>query len=87
MPTFTTELANRTTRELPLTLAEASQMAEAGFRFAEFEPEYGRFRLSKPYELVITAHRHPDHPPVGGRPRPSQRRPGWLDSSETGDMP
>ena len=48
MPTFTTELANRTTRELPLTLAEASQMAEAGFRFAEFDPEYGRFRLSKP---------------------------------------
>jgi hypothetical protein len=53
MPTFTTELANRTTRELPLTLAEASQMAEAGFKFAEFAPEYGRYRLSKPYELVI----------------------------------
>ena len=53
MPTFTTELANRSTRELPLTLAEASQMAEAGFKFAEFDPEYGRFRLSKPYELVI----------------------------------
>jgi hypothetical protein len=53
MPTFTTELANRTTRELPLTLAEASQMAEAGFKFAEFDPEYGRYRLSRPYELVI----------------------------------
>ena len=53
MLTFTTELANRNTRELPLTLAEASQMAEVGFKFAEFEPEYGRYRLSKPYELVI----------------------------------
>jgi hypothetical protein len=39
MPDFTTELANRSTRELPLTLAaEASQMAEAGFRFAESTP-------------------------------------------------
>jgi hypothetical protein len=53
MPSFTTDLANRNTRELPLTLAEASQMAEAGFKFSEFEPEYGRYRLSKPYELVI----------------------------------
>ena len=53
MLTFTTELADRNSRELPLTLAEASQMAEAGFKFAEFEPEYGRYRLSKPYELMI----------------------------------
>ncbi len=58
MPTFTTELANRSTRELPLTLAEASQMAEAGFKFAEFEPEYGRYRLSKPYELVMIPERN-----------------------------
>lgn len=58
MPTFTTELANRTARELPLTLAEASQMAEAGFKFAEFEPEYGRYRLSKPYELVMIPERN-----------------------------
>jgi hypothetical protein len=28
-------------------------VAEAGFKFAEFEPEYGRYRLSRPYELVI----------------------------------
>ena len=53
MLTFTTELAGRTSRELPLTLAEASQMAEAGFRFAEFNPEYNRYRLSQPYELVL----------------------------------
>ena len=44
MPTFTTELANRTTRELPLTLAEASQMAVQGLKFAELRPEYGRYR-------------------------------------------
>ena len=55
MRSFTTDLANRTTREPALTLAEASQMAEAGFKFAEFDPEYGRFRLSKPYELVIVS--------------------------------
>jgi len=53
MLTFTTELTGRNTKELPLTLAEASQMAEAGFRFAEFNPEQQRFRLSKPYELVM----------------------------------
>ena len=58
MPTFTTELANRTTRELPLTLAEASQMAEAGFRFAEFNPEQNRYRISRPYELVIVLERN-----------------------------
>ena len=57
MPTFTTELADRTGRELPLTLAEASQMAEAGFRFAEFNPDANRFRLSKPYDLVLIPER------------------------------
>ena len=41
MPPSPTTLASRTTRELLLTLAEASQMAEAGFKFAEFAPEYG----------------------------------------------
>lgn len=58
MPIFTTELANRTTRELPLTLAEASQMAEAGFRFAEFNTEQNRYRISRPYELVIVPERN-----------------------------
>ena len=58
MPTFTTELADRTGRELPLTLAEASQMAEAGFRFAEFNPEGNRYRLSQPYELVMIPERN-----------------------------
>lgn len=58
MPIFTTELANRTTRELPLTLAEASQMAEAGFRFTEFNPEQNRYRISRPYELVIVPERN-----------------------------
>ncbi len=58
MHIFTTELAGRTSRELPLTLAEASQMAEAGFRFAEFNPEYNRYRLSQPYELVMIPERN-----------------------------
>ncbi len=55
MLTFTTELAGRTSKELPFTLAEASQMAQAGFRFAEFNPEENRFRLSRPFELVLIA--------------------------------
>lgn len=58
MRTFTTELSGRTRRELPLTLAEASQMAEAGFRFAEFNPEENRYRLSQPYELVMIPDRN-----------------------------
>ena len=58
MPTFTTDLANRTQRDIPLTLAEASQMASAGFRFAEFNPEENRFRLSQPYELVMVPDRN-----------------------------
>jgi hypothetical protein len=53
MPTYTTDLSGRTQREPALTLAEASQMAEAGFRFAEFNPDANCFRLSKPYELVL----------------------------------
>ena len=58
MHIFTTELDGRTRRELPLTLAEANQMAEAGFRFAEFNPEYNRYRLSQPYELVMIPERN-----------------------------
>jgi hypothetical protein len=53
MRSYTTDLSGRTQREPPLTLAEASQMAEAGFRFAEFNPDANCFRLSKPYELVL----------------------------------
>ena len=53
MPSFTTDLAGRTQRDIPLTSAEALAMHERGFRFAEFNPEQGRFRLSQPYELVM----------------------------------
>jgi hypothetical protein len=28
-------------------------MAEQGFKFVQFDPEYGRTLLSRPYELVI----------------------------------
>ncbi|MDB5506084.1 MAG: hypothetical protein JWR75_722 [Devosia sp.] len=53
MLTFTTELAGRTRRELPLTLKEASEMAAVGFRFAEFNLEQQRFRLSQPFEVLL----------------------------------
>ncbi|SFZ83013.1 hypothetical protein SAMN02983003_1407 [Devosia enhydra] len=58
MLSFTTQLAGRSFRELPLTPDEALRMAEVGFRFAEFNPEAGRFRLSQPYELVIIPDRN-----------------------------
>jgi hypothetical protein len=57
MLTFTTTLAGRTQREVPLTREEALRMHEQGFRFAEFNPEHNRFRLSQPYELVMIVDR------------------------------
>lgn len=53
MATYKTRLAGRKTRELELTQAEAEAMFELGFRFAEYNPEQGRWRLSKPVELLI----------------------------------
>lgn len=53
MLTFTTDLAGRTQRDIPLTPAEALELHQRGFRFAEFNPEHNRFRLSQPYELVM----------------------------------
>lgn len=58
MLSFTTQLSGRSYRDLPLTPDEAARMAEAGFRFAEFNPEQQRFRLSQPYELVIIPDRN-----------------------------
>ena len=57
MLSYTTTLAGRTQRELPLTRQEAESMVEAGFRFAEYNPESNRFRLSRPYELVLLPER------------------------------
>jgi hypothetical protein len=53
MATYKTRLAGRKTRDLELTQAEAEAMFALGFRFAEFNPEQGRWRLSKPVELLI----------------------------------
>jgi hypothetical protein len=53
MLSFTTTLSGRTQREIRLTREEAIRMFEAGFRFAEFNPEHERFRLSQPYELIM----------------------------------
>lgn len=53
MATYQTRLAGRKTRELELTQAEAEAMFELGFRFSEYNPEQGRWRLSKPVELLI----------------------------------
>ena len=53
MATYKTRLAGRNTRELEITQAEAEEMFELGFRFAEYNPEQGRWRLSKPVELLI----------------------------------
>ena len=53
MATYKTRLAGRKTRELELTQAEAEAMFALGFRFSEYNPEQGRWRLSKPVELLI----------------------------------
>lgn len=53
MLSHTTKLAGRKTRELQLTPAEAKAMWEKGFRFAEYEPEQGRCRVSMPFEMII----------------------------------
>ena len=53
MATYKTRLAGRKTRELELTQTEAEEMFALGFRFAEYNPEQGRCRISRPFELLI----------------------------------
>jgi hypothetical protein len=53
MVSHTTRLSGRKARDLQLTAAEAQAMLEKGFRFAEFEPEHGRCRVSMPYEVIV----------------------------------
>lgn len=53
MLSYTTKLAGRKTRDLKLTPAEAEAMWDKGFRFAEYEPEQGRCRISMPFEMII----------------------------------
>jgi hypothetical protein len=52
MPKFTVPAAGRDPMKPKLNLAEASQMAEAGFRFAIFDPAADEFNISRPYQLA-----------------------------------
>ncbi len=52
MLTYTIALGDRSADRPPLTDREASDMAVLGFRFAEFRPETGRYRLSPNYRTL-----------------------------------
>lgn len=52
MLTFTTELAGRDPDKPRLTPSEAEKMVTLGFRFAEYDVESERFRLSLPYRMA-----------------------------------
>ncbi len=52
MLTYTIALGERSADRPPLTDSEASDMAMLGFRFAEFRPEAGRYRLSPNYRTL-----------------------------------
>ena len=52
MPTYTIALGQRSADRPPLTDREAADMAMLGFRFAEFRPETGRYRLSPNYRTL-----------------------------------
>ena len=54
MASFTTTLGDRAnSRPLKLTRQEAQEMEAAGFRFAEYDLEHDRYRVSMPYQLII----------------------------------
>ena len=52
MLTYTIALGDRSADRPPLTDLEAGEMAMLGFRFAEFRPETGRYRLSPNYRTL-----------------------------------
>jgi hypothetical protein len=52
MATFTTHSEGRNVAKLDLKSDEATKMLAAGFRFAEFNPEGGQYRVSRPYRLA-----------------------------------
>jgi hypothetical protein len=52
MATFTTTAAARNPDRLALKYVEAVEMLSAGFRFAEFNPEGDRYRVSVPYGVA-----------------------------------
>ena len=52
MLTYTIALGDRSADLTPLTDREAGEMAQLGFRFSEFRPETGRYRLSPGYRTL-----------------------------------
>lgn len=52
MKLFTVPAAGRDPRQPKLSLAEASQMAEAGFKFSIFDPAQGEYNVSRPYQVA-----------------------------------
>lgn len=52
MVSYTIKIEDRELEALKLTREEAADMEAGGFRFAEFNLEQGRFRLSLPYQTV-----------------------------------
>lgn len=52
MLTYTIHLADREADKLRFTDQEAAEMAALGFRFAEFRPETGVYRLSHAYRTL-----------------------------------
>ncbi|MET3900289.1 hypothetical protein ABIB57_004255 [Devosia sp. UYZn731] len=58
MPSFTVPAAGRDPRKPELNLTEASEMAQAGFRFSIFSPEASEFQLSRPWQLAQDMTQH-----------------------------
>jgi hypothetical protein len=52
MATYTTLIAGRNPDKFELKSEEASDMLAAGFKFAEFNSEQGRFRISVPCRIA-----------------------------------
>ncbi|UXN69891.1 hypothetical protein N8A98_22230 [Devosia neptuniae] len=52
MRTYMTMLGKRDPNNLELTKEEAADLMAAGFRFAEYSEEGGKFRLSAPYRIA-----------------------------------
>jgi hypothetical protein len=52
MKLFTVPAAGRDPRKPKLSLAEASQMAEAGFKFSIFDPAGDEYNVSRPYQVA-----------------------------------
>lgn len=84
MLTYTITLGARSADRPPLTDREAADMAMLGFRFAEFRPETGRYRLSPNYRTLhnldrgtLTFEALESAVPVA--PRPPAAEPGPLD--------